>query len=318
MIRLFITVEDITSVMDAGYTVIRVYTDTSESGDFTTLDGTETLVAATESYEYIDTDGTTDTWYKTAYYGAVPGLGTKSTARKGGTAAAYATVKELRAFAGIDSTGDDVELAQLLDGAARSINRWCNRSDGFFAVQTATARYYPGSGRTYQLIDECVAITTVAVKDSATDTDYTDWDTPTTMYAGDGDWLPFAGDPQSPLFDRVPYTAIMTDLNGDYSTFTSGLCTTRRGFRPTSTVKRAVPTVKVTARWGYADAVLDDIRVANLIEATRWYKRLQSGASDTLASSELGQLMYTKKLDPDAEAILIGGRYVRPAIGRRR
>ena len=73
MIRLFVVVEEITAVMDAGYTVIRVYTDTSSSGDFTTLDGTITLVAGQESYEYTDLEGVAATWYKTAYYGTTAG-----------------------------------------------------------------------------------------------------------------------------------------------------------------------------------------------------------------------------------------------------
>ena len=88
MNQLFVTVEDIGVVLAESYTVIRVYTDTAEGGDFTTLDGTITLVAGQESYEYTDLDGTSSTWYKTAYYGAVPGEGDKSTARRGETAAA--------------------------------------------------------------------------------------------------------------------------------------------------------------------------------------------------------------------------------------
>ena len=122
MIRLFVTCLDITAVMAESYTHIRVYTDTSETGTFVTLDGTITLVAGAESYEYTDSDGVAATWYKTAYYGATPGLGTKSDALKGSTSVAYATVSELRNQIGKTTETDDVELAALLDAASTAIN----------------------------------------------------------------------------------------------------------------------------------------------------------------------------------------------------
>jgi len=317
MIILFVTVDEITAVMAAGYTVVRVYTDTSASGDFTTLDGTITLVAGTESYSYTDLDGTEDTWYKTAYYGSTPGLGTKSPARKGDTSKAYATIKELRHQIGMTGATDDVELAALLDAATNSIDNFCNRPDGFVAVSTASARYYPGSGGPYQFIDECIDITTVSVKDSASDTSYTDWSTPTTMMAGDGDWFPFTGDPTYPSYELLPYTGLMIDPNGSYSTFVSGLYTSRRGFRPSTGMKRNVPTVKVTAKWGYAEDVPAAIKQACLTQAARWYKRGQSAWADAMASADLGQIMYTKALDPAVQHLLINGRFVKKVLGRR-
>lgn len=308
MIRLFVTVEEVNAVMDAGYTHIRVYTDTSSGGDFTTLDGTITLVASTESYEYTDIEGSSATWYKTCYYGAAVGQGNKSAARKGDTAAAYATVKELRAEMDKTSTADDVTLARLLDSAALSINRACNRPDGFMADPTASARIYAGSGKPYQRIDECTSITTVAVKDSVTDSSYTEWD--------DDDWIPFSGDPRAPNFNSTPYTAIMVDPTGDESVFTSGGYTTKAGFRPTTDVFRGVPTVQVTAKWGFSTEAPADIKEICIEQAARWYKHLQSAGSGTLATTELGQLKG-QNLDADLESRLATRRYIRPALGRR-
>jgi len=311
MIRLFITVEDITAVMAAGYTVIRVYTDTSESGNFTTLDGTITLVAATESYEYTDTDGTSATWYKTAYYGATPGVSSKSSARKGETRRAYATVKELRDQIGKVGATTDVELAALLDAAGMAIDNFCGRPDGFMAVPTASARTYSGNGGPIQRIDECVEVTKVEVKDSPTDTDYDEWD--------DADWIAFAGDPQSPDFQPTsssrPYRAIMVSAEGDYDHFTSGSYAHRRGFRPEQTVYRGVPTVRVTARWGYADTVPYVIRQACITQASRWFKRGESAWSDAVGSPDTGQLFYRKVIDPDLEFMLVDGRLVKPTVG---
>lgn len=307
MIRLFITVDDITNVLAAGYTVIRVYTDSAEGGTFTILDGTETLVAGTESYEYIDTDGTTSTWYKTCYYGAVPGESSKSAARKGGTASAYATVRELRNRIGKTLTGMDVELAALLDAAAKSIDRKCQEPDGFFADVTASARIFPGSGMPFQFIDHCASISSVAVKDAADDSTYTSW--------AATDWIAFRGHPDRPDFQPTvwgrPYNGIMVAADGDYSTFTSGSYTTRAGFRPMTNVSRNVPTVQVTACWGYSATVPDDIREANVIQAARWFKRGQSAWADATGNPELGQLYYRKPLDPDIVNILVEGRYMR-------
>jgi len=316
MIILFVTVDEITAVMAAGYTIIRVYTDTSESGAFTTLDGTITLVAGTESYSYTDVDGTEDTWYKTAYYGAGTGEGDKTAARKGQTSAAYATVKELRGQINMTGTTDDVELAALLDAATDAIDKAANRPEGFVAVPTAEARYYSGSGLAHQLIGECVAITEVAVKDSATDSDYTAWTTPSTDFAGDGDWIPFSGSPEAPLFNRLPYDGIMLDPNGDYDVFTSGRFTFRRGFRPTVSISRGVPTVRVTAKWGYAATVPKFIKEMCIIQAARWYKKGQSSHADMVASAELGILTFRKaELDSDLVGLLSRGRFIRPATG---
>jgi len=230
---------------------------------------------------------------------------------------AYATVAVLKAEINLVSASDDATLTRLLDAATRAIDRFCNRPDGFEADVIASARYYAGRGKPYELIGECVEISTVAVKDSATDTAYTAWTSPTTSYAGDGDWIPCTGDPTYPEFGVLPYTMLLTDPNGDYASFTSGRFSHRHGFRPTSTVSRGIPTVEVTARWGYSVLVPDDIEEACVMIAARWYKRLQSGQADTLASGELGQLLYTMKIDPDVALILTSGRYKVPVTGRR-
>ena len=320
MIRLFVTVSDIAAVLAANYTLIRVYTDTEEDGDFTTLNGTITLVAATDSYEYTDIDGASATWYKTVYYGATPGEGTKGDARKGDTRAAYATVEEFRAEVDKTATTDDLTIARLLDAAARTINRFCNRPDGFMAEVTASARYFVGSGDTIQWINECASVSAVAVKDSPSDDEgsYTDWTLGTVGTTTDADVFPASGDPEVPDYNLTPYTFLVIGSNADYSLFPSGSFTTRRGFRPMGSRTRGVPTVEVTGRWGYSITILPDIKEANIMQAARWYKRLQSAMADTAASSELGTLLYRQSIDPDIKLILQEGRYIRPPIGRRR
>lgn len=232
---------------------------------------------------------------------------------------AYCTVAELKSSMQKTDAGDDVLLGRIIEGAERKINRLCNRPDGFEADTVASARYYKGSGKAYQLIDECVEITAVAVKDSISDDTYTTWTSPSAMFAGDGDWYPGTGDPDDPQFNALPYTLLFVDPNGDQAWFTgedSVMKKRGRNARGLSLLAR-VPTVRVTARWGYATTVPYDIVEATAMQASRWYKRLQSSMADTLASTDLGALLYMQKLDPDIAGILLDGRYVKPAVGRR-
>ena len=313
MIRLFLTVPSIDDTLTAGYTHIRVYTDVSETGTFVTLDGSTALVANQNSYEYLDVDGTSATWYRTAYYGLGPGESDKTDARKGATSAAYATVIEARMDVDLRSITNDLSVARALDGAARTIDQFCGRPEGFFADVTANAKYYNGRGRSHLYIDECVEITEVAVKDSASDTTYVAWNSPTTALAGDGDWVACTGDPDDPEYNLFPWTLLIVDPNGDESIFIDGAIGNRGGRARAP----GAPTVRVTARWGYSATIPDDIKTANIMQAARWYKRLQGGMSDTLASADIGQLMFRQVIDPDVALILVQGRYVVPTLARR-
>lgn len=222
---------------------------------------------------------------------------------------AYATAVELRAF--IDKTDNafDTQIGELLETATTNINDFCNRPDGFVADSVASVRTYSGTGRPYLLIDECVEITLVAVKDSASDDAYDSW--------ASGDWIAYSGDYRFPDFNSLPYDAVMVDPTGDESgsVFTSGKWTTRGGFRPLVDISRGTPTVQVTAKWGYAVTVPYTIKTACIMQASRWFKRLQAAQSDTLASGGLGQLLYLQTLDPDVAQILVEGRYIKPATG---
>lgn len=312
MNRLFITVEDVGAVITAGYTIIRIYTDTSETGTFVTLDGTVTLVAGQESYEYTDIDGVTATWYKTAYFGVGAGESDKSAARKGETSAAYATVKELRGQINKDGTTTDVELALILDAVSETIDRFCNRPDGFVSIVNATTRIYTGDGSDVQWIDRCTTVSLVEVKDSPSDTAYVSWVA--------ADWIAASGDPEKPDFNGLPFTFIIVSATGDYATFTSGtLFAGLRGFRPSAAfTNRGVPTVRITANWGEEMTVPFVIKQATIAQAAIWFKRGLSAWQTETATTAFGSLQFkTRKLDPDIRLMLVDGRMVRPAIGRR-
>jgi hypothetical protein len=232
----------------------------------------------------------------------------------------YCSVEELKERMEKTDDTDDATLFGILRAAERKIDQFCNRPDGFVADTTASARYYPGSGLAYQWIDECVEVSAVAVKDSPTDDTYEAWTAPSTNMAGDGDYFAGSGPPDSPNFNRLPYTLLFVDPNGDQTWFTGETYAMRKRGRAQRGINlwSHVPTVKVTAKWGYSASVPLDIKEAAGMQAARWYKRLQGAMADALASADLGGLFYQQQLDPDIRGILVDGRYVRiAATGRR-
>ena len=204
---------------------------------------------------------------------------------------AYGSAAQLRAHIDKNDPADDATLVEILNAATANIDRACNRYlpdlTYFEAPVVASARTYAGSGKGHQRINPCVEITLVEVKESYTDTAYTAW--------VPADWVAYCGSYERPNFNDLPYTAVMVDPNGDYCTFTKS---------------PSIATVRVTARWGYSDTPPPDIMEACVMQSARWYKRLQSAMSDTLASGELGMLLYRQSLDPDIRRILVDGRYI--------
>lgn len=219
---------------------------------------------------------------------------------------AYGTVADVKGMIEKVDTASDAAIQICLDGAAQTIDRFTNRlskADAFIADSTASARVYTGSGGRYQWMDECISITTVAVKDSPSDDTYTAWDA--------ADWIAFSGDPQYPNFNKTPYEGIMVTATGAQDRFSSGKYSGLRGFRPETYEVRGLPTVQITAKWGFALTVPPAIKAATIAQATRWWKRYQGSFSDTLASAEMGTMMFMKELDPDIAMMLRKGRFVR-------
>ena len=220
----------------------------------------------------------------------------------------YATLDEVKNQIQKGLAGDDAVITALIGAASRAIDNYTNHLDGFVALTSATARLYTGRGGSVQPIDECVEVTLVEVKESAESDDYTAW--------AATDWLAFRGDPEYPDFNNLPSTMLMVDPTGSEDIFTSGNYTNLRGFasQPDS-LGRGVPTVRITAKWGYAVTVPPTIKEAAVIMSARWYKRGQSSWSDTLASGDFGQLQFRRAIDPDVKFMLSMGRYVKPPVG---
>ncbi len=222
----------------------------------------------------------------------------------------YCTLAEVKGQIKKSGTDMDTVISDvLIPGVSRAIDRFCNRSDEFVALAAATARLYAGDGSTVQWIDENTGVTLVEVKDSPSDTDFDAW--------AAADWIAATGDPERADFNRTPITFLIVSAVGDFATFTSGSFTGRRGFRRQA-MRRGVPTVRVTAKWGYATVVPSSIKEAAIAQVSRWLKRGQSSWADILATTPLGNLRFqTNRLDPDIQFMLIDGRWVKPAVGRR-
>jgi hypothetical protein len=230
----------------------------------------------------------------------------------------YATVQELRVRIERTRTTDDTQLLALLTAASRSIDNACNRArDGFVAAVTS-ARQFAGSGLPIQRIDECAAITLVETKPSTTGT-YEAWDA--------SDWFAFRGEPRYPVFGQPPYTGLMVAPGGSYATFHTGNLSgpssldqyflssrheSLRNHNPRAA--RGVPTVRVTAAWGYALTCPPEIREATVMQAAIWYKQMQGAMTDTLADAATGTLIYERSIHPSIKRILVDGRYIRKVV----
>lgn len=224
----------------------------------------------------------------------------------------YATVEQLKAQPGVTGGDDDTVMALMLEAASRTIDGFCNRErDGFLASIVPSARLFVGSGMTYQWIDECVEVVSVAVKFTQTQPTYT-------SLAGT-DWLPFKGGPDKPNFNLGPWTGIMAQRPGTIGYWPNGWIGTYGWIWPSDRVLvddemlPKLPTVEVSARWGYANAIPPQVTQATITQAARWFKRGQSFWADSAASSDFGVMQYRRELDPDVKMMLQLGRLVRPS-----
>lgn len=217
----------------------------------------------------------------------------------------------------VDKQVDDNNgrITRLILDVSEAIDRICNRyPDGFVAPDVATARTFPGSGTGVIRIDDAVEITAIGVKANASDTSYTTWDADT--------YLGFSGDERFPDFNHVPYSGIMAAY-GSGGIFTSpwgsdeiAWASSRwNGFSRLSRRGPAPPTVRITARWGFAEEIPGPVEEACIIQVSRMWKRAKSAYADTLVGGEMGELTFRVKIDQDLQLMLKDTRMVRVPVG---
>ena len=220
---------------------------------------------------------------------------------------AYGTIAELSSRIDITASltaAKTTAYTAILDAISRKIDNFCGRPlSGFVASSVDVDRYFEGNGYSYLNIPECISITTVAVKESYLDTAYVAWTSPSTALAGDGDWFPVAGTHEHVRFNLTPYNVIIVAPAGDETLFTKGYSS---------------PTVKVTAKWGYAATCPADIREVCLAEATVFIKRYESQMDSDVGNADLGTIalkIRQSSLSRDVREFLVGGRWVVPLYG---
>ena len=276
MIRLSLTVADIDTLIAQSYTQIKVYTDPAADGDFSTLNGTVTLVAETTGYTYVDITGTSATYYKTSYYGLTSGEGTKSDAVQGGVVSPYCTAidirKELATSTDEAAIGEEFDsvIWEMCISASDLIDKEKRVQPNAYRAITSEARYFYGSGNVQQIIDDCVSISEVAVEES--DGTYTVW--------GDDDYFTWP-DNYGSWEEPIRRLEINLKSAGSKSAFTRGQ---RR--------------IKVTAVWGVSASPFSVVKRACIVQCARWYKRAQQAWQDASANIATGELIFVQELDP--------------------
>jgi hypothetical protein len=184
----------------------------------------------------------------------------------------YASLGELKSLLGVaDADADnDADFERALNAAAAWIDTYCNRR---FSVDAAdVTKYFYTNDVELLEIEDLQTITTLHV-DSHGDRTYS-----TSLAATDYELLPL---------DGPPYQQVKIWPTSSKS-FSSG----RR--------------VRIVGKFGYSPtrAEGDALRLANLLLATRWYKRPKDAPYAVLQAPELGAFERIGKNDPDVLRLL--------------
>lgn len=186
--------------------------------------------------------------------------------------------------------GDDYDaiLSTLVERASRAIDAHLKREPSAFAVSADSTRYFTGSGDAELWIGEMAAApTSVAVAEAGVLTTYTAW--------AATDYICW---PYNALLEGKPYLRLDIDsINGSKSEW----CEYPKA-------------IKIVGKFGFSTSAPAEIVEATIIQTVRWFKRGQQAFLDTGAIVELGQLKYTKKLDPDVETLLSLAKFQRLTI----
>lgn len=192
---------------------------------------------------------------------------------------AYATLDELRAYAGIpdDDLADDATLQLALDAATEQIDAYTHRV--FTADETVTVREYSAEYAWYVDLPEAVTSTTGLIVQTDNDGDGT-YETTWTIGTD------FRLDPANAAATGDAWTRLVA----------LGPRTFPRHTRR--------PGVKVTALFGWPGEVPSAIKQATLLQASRLFMRRVSPYG-VAGSPDLGsEVRLLAKLDPDVEALV--------------
>ena len=183
----------------------------------------------------------------------------------------YATLAELKLKMDIPTatTKLDVEMEDVIMGASRAIDNYCNRR--FYQSSVDETFYFtPISGRTCY-IDELMTLTTLKTDDDFDGTYETLWTTT------DYNLVPY---------NEYPKTCIETTVMGQY------------WFSP-----MLQKSVQVVGKFGFSAAAPLDIKLACLIWASRLQKR-RDAILGIAGTTQFGQVKLIDVMDPDVKQLL--------------
>lgn len=196
----------------------------------------------------------------------------------------YATNTEIKAAMpdGNWSIDYDALFTTLATRASRLFDQVAGKKPGSFYVSTDVTRYFDGNGEILLPISDLAAApTSLAVAETGSITVYTTW--------ASTDYILL---PYNAPDNGKPYTELLID-----------------GMNGSKAVWYPFPkSVKIVGKFGYSVAIPDLVKQAVIMQASKWFKRGQQGFQDTGAITELGRLLYTKRLDPEVEMIALGFR----------
>lgn len=168
-IKLKILVVELDNVLTQ-FDQIKVYRSTTgEAGPFAEITGPTTripLVAGTTLYEYIDTSGDVDYWYRFSFYNSTTTLeGTASTPIQGeGVEGRYCTIADMRAEGVLESQYDDARVTTAIELSSRMIDMYTGR---WFEPRTMDFTM-DGSGQPSMLLEHpIISITDALIDDVA-------------------------------------------------------------------------------------------------------------------------------------------------------
>lgn len=229
----------------------------------------------------------------------------------------YCSASEIRSAMDGTSSSDDSELLLLASVASRLIDGYMGYKDvGFVAESIASIRTYSGDSKRYLWVDPCTEITSVAMKDSVTETTYSVSFTVGTHVTG------FRGDPKSKFveFNKTPYHGILILPNAPRTYFVSGKYASEKGFpiHPDD-IENAIymPTVQVTAKWGYATTVPPIIKRATIMQSIYLYKRGMGAMASRVLSSDFNLQEFARMIDPAIKGLLMLSQLKNPNFGGR-
>jgi len=187
----------------------------------------------------------------------------------------YVTIAELKTYlGGMTRTTDDDSLDGAIKAACREIDGWCRRT--FTLDLSASARQFTATDGYLVAIDDAASITSVQTDtngDGTATSTITSYQTIPTNGAMDG-------------LTGWPTTALAKYSGGTAWPLVTG-----------------VPTVHVTARWGWPNTP-DAVRQATLIVAAELFKTAEAPLGITDSIGEYGALRLGKQITARAARLL--------------